>query len=235
MIDVIPGILEKDFGEIERRVRLVSPYVSWVQIDVADNTLVPNETFLDVARFGELAKLVQLEAHLMVAQPEKYIRQLADAGFKRIIAHVEAHDPRLFLEQATYEHVEVGMAIDGPTEFETIEPFLEEIDVVLVMTIEAGFSGQELMPETLDKIKRIRENFPDLPIEVDGGINDKTAKLVKDAGATRLVSTSYLFKDPANIAEAIARLIFERARGMKLPVASVRVWETVNSCAEYRG
>ena len=214
MIDVIPGILEKDWNEIERRIKLVAPHVSWVQIDVADNTLVPNETFLDFTKFealtkqslgGDLSKL-SFEAHLMVDQPEKYIRPLADAGFKRLIAHVEAHDPRLFLEQATYEHVEVGIAIDGPTEFEAIEPFLEEIDVVLVMTIEAGFSGQALMPETLEKMKRIAENFPHLPIEVDGGINDKTARLVKEAGATRLVSTSYLFKDPDHIAESIERL-----------------------------
>ncbi|MBI5619396.1 ribulose-phosphate 3-epimerase [Candidatus Gottesmanbacteria bacterium] len=209
MIDIIPGILEKDFAEIERRIALVAPYVSWVQIDVADNTLVPNETFLD---FGKFAKLVQLdknpslEAHLMVAEPEKYIRPLADAGFKRLIAHVEAHDPRRFLDGAKYESVEVGLAIDGPTDIEQIEPFLEEIDVVLVMTIEAGFSGQALMPETIDKIKKIHENFPDLAVEVDGGINDKTAKLVRDAGATRLVSTSYLFKDPAAIAQAIERL-----------------------------
>ena len=209
MVDIIPGILEKDFSEIERRVKLVAPYVSWVQIDVADNTLVPNETFLGFDQFVQLVQLDKapsLEAHLMVAEPEKYIRPLADSGFKRLIAHVEAHDPRRFLDVAKYESVEVGLAIDGPTDLEQIEPFLEEIDVVLVMTIEAGFSGQALMPETLEKIKQIRENFPNLPIEVDGGINDKTARLVRDAGATRLVSTSYVFNDPAGIAEAIARL-----------------------------
>lgn len=206
MIDVIPGILEKDFAEIERRIRMVTPYVSWVQIDVADNTLVPNETFLQFDQFNQLAKLVQLEAHLMVAEPEKYIRPLADAGFKRLIAHVESHDPRRFLDEATYESVEAGIAIDGSTELEAVEPFLESVDVVLVMTIEAGFSGQQLMPETLEKIKKIHENFPDLAIEVDGGINDKTAKLVRDAGATRLVSTSYLFRDPTQVASAIESL-----------------------------
>lgn len=214
MIDVIPGILEKDSAEIERLIALVAPYVSWVQIDVADNTLVPNETFLQFEEFEVLTKhsgrvdlsKLSFEAHLMVAEPEKYIRPLADAGFKRLIAHVESHDPRRFLDEATYESCEVGIAIDGPTELEQVEPFLESVDVVLVMTIEAGFSGQALMPETIEKIKKIHENFPDLAIEVDGGINDKTAKLVKDAGATRLVSTSYLFKDPTHIAAAIARL-----------------------------
>jgi len=206
MIDVIPSILEKEWGPIEERLKLVADLVRAVQIDVADNTLVPNETFADFAKFTPYAEKLSLEAHLMVANPEKYIKPLADAGFKRLIAHVEAADPRLFLEQAEHEHVEVGMAIDGATEFEQIEPFLEEIDMVLVMTIEAGFSGQSFMVETVEKIKAIHQHFPDLSIEVDGGINDQTAKIAVDAGATRLVSTSFLFKDPAKIAEAIERL-----------------------------
>jgi ribulose-phosphate 3-epimerase len=142
----------------------------------------------------------------MVANPEKYIKPLADAGFKRVIAHVEAHDPRIFLEQAKYEHIEVGIAIDGPTELEQVEPFLDQVDMVLVMTIEAGFSGQEFMIDTVEKIKTIHEHFPDLPIEVDGGINDKSGKIAAEAGATRLVSTSFLFKHPDGIATAIEQL-----------------------------
>lgn len=202
-IDVIPGILEKEWTLIKERLDLVRGLVEWVQIDIADNTLVPNITVLE---FSKLDPAFSFEAHLMVANPEKYIKPLVDAGFKRLIAHVECQDPRLFLEQAKYENVEVGMAIDAATPIETIEPFLEEVDMVLVMTIEAGFSGQEFMSETVEKIKTIHENFPDLPIEVDGGINDKTAKFAKDAGATRLVSTSFLFKDPAQIADAIEQL-----------------------------
>lgn len=206
MIDIIPGILEKEWSSIEEKLHLVSPLVDWVQIDVADNTLVPNETLLDFSHFAHVDKKLSLEAHLMVANPEKYIKALVDNGFTRLIAHVEAQDPRVFLEQATHEEVEVGIAIDGATELEQAEPFLEEVDVVLIMTIEAGFSGQPFMPETAEKIRTIRQNFPDLPIEVDGGINDQTAKIVRDAGATRIVSTSYLFKDPANIAATIEHL-----------------------------
>jgi len=211
MIDVIPGVLEKEWAHIEERLLLVAPHVEWVQVDIADNTLVPNKTLLDFAKFSPTALLRQLshmsfEAHLMVANPEKYIRPLADAGFKRLIAHVEAHDPRVFLEQAKYEHIEVGVAIDGPTEFEQVEPYLDQVDMVLVMTIEAGFSGQEFMVDAVEKIRTIHQNFPDLPIEVDGGINNATAKIAVDAGATRLVSTSYIFKHPDSIAEAIESL-----------------------------
>jgi ribulose-phosphate 3-epimerase len=209
MIDIIPGILQKEWDQIEDRMRIVAPHVDWVQIDIADNTIVPNETLLDFSHFSRLPRELQhlsLEAHCMVAKPELLIKPLVDAGFKRIIAHVECNDPRIFIAQAEYEHVEIGIAIDGPTELDAVEPFLDEVDVVLIMTIEAGFSGQEFMPETVDKIKKIRENFPDLPIEVDGGINDKTAKISRDAGATRLVSTSYLFNNPDGIAEAIDSL-----------------------------
>lgn len=206
MIEVIPGILQKEWEMIEERLRMVTPYAPWVQIDFADNTLVPNTTFMDFAAFKPFAEKHSLEAHLMVAQPEKYINDAADAGFKRLIAHVEAHDPRIFFDQVKYEHVEVGIAIDGPTEFEQVEPYLEEVDFVLVMTIESGFSGQPFLPECVEKIKSIHNYLPDLPIEVDGGINDQTARLVKEAGATRLVVTSYLFNDPANIAAAIEHL-----------------------------
>jgi ribulose-phosphate 3-epimerase len=207
VIDVIPGIgPQTDWKVIEERISQVKSLVEWVQVDFADNTFVPNTTFLDFSPFSRLPPLPHLEAHLMVAQPEKYIKPAADAGFRRIIAHVEAHDPRIFFEQAKFEEVEVGIAIDGPTEFEQVEPYLEEVDFVLVMTVESGFSGQPFLPECVEKIKSIHAYLPDLPIEVDGGITDVTARLVKEAGATRLVSTHYIFSDPVNISHAIESL-----------------------------
>lgn len=207
MVDIIPapGTL-KTFEEIEARLQSLVGLSEWAQIDFADNTLVPNTTPMDFSKFKPYTAKLSLEAHLMVVNPEKYIKAVADAGFKRIIAHVEAHDPRIFFDQVKYEHIEVGIAIDGPTEFEQVEPFLEEADFVLVMTVEAGFSGGTFLPECVEKIKSIHNYLPDLPIEVDGGITDVTARLVKEAGATRLVSTSYVYKDPGDIAGAIERL-----------------------------
>lgn len=207
MTEVIPGIgPQADWKVISDRLNLILPHAGWAQVDFADNTFVPMTTFMDFAAFTPFADKLSLEAHLMVANPEKYIKAAADAGFRRLIAHVEAHDPRLFLDQVKFEDVEVGIAIDGPTEFEQVEPFLEVADFVLVMTVEAGLSGQAFLPECVEKIKTIRNYLPDLPIEVDGGINAATARLVKEAGATRLVATNYIFNDPANIATAIEHL-----------------------------
>lgn len=209
MIELIPapGTL-KEFSEVKERILSVSPYVSWVHIDVADQTLVENETFRDFTLWKDLPENLSFEAHLMVANPEKYIKQLVNVGFKRIIAHVECQDPRRFLDEAQYEEVEVGLALDGPSPLDEIEPFLEEIDVALIMGIEAGFSGQQFQLETVEKIKGLLHAYPETLIEVDGGINDVTGKLVAEAGAQRLAVTSYIFKqnDPDSISQAIQKL-----------------------------
>lgn len=206
MIDVIPSICEQEWDQIERKISLVAPYVEWVQIDIADGSLVPTKTCLEFENFLACSKSVFLEGHLMIAKPESFIRPLVDAGFRRLIAHVEADDPRLFLDAAQFEEVEVGLALDSTTEIELIEPFLDQIDCVLVMTVEAGASGQPLQPETIEKIRMIHEHVADMPIEVEGGINQQTAVIVKEAGAVRLVSSSFLFKDAAKMRKAIDQL-----------------------------
>lgn len=191
MVDIIPAIFENQWSEIEKKISLVSPHVSWAQIDIADGSLVPAQTFLEFGKFVQLDQLVQLEAHLMVAQPEKYIRPLVDAGFKRIIAQVEANDPRLFLDEAEKEGIEAGLAIDGPTPLEHVEPFLENLEVVLVMMAEMGASGLLLQNENIEKIRSIHRSFPDLPIAAEEGITKDTAKVIIDAGATRLVVSDH--------------------------------------------
>jgi len=194
MIDVLPGVLEKELTIIREKIDIVSPIVSWVHVDVADNTLVPNETFRNFEEWKGFPEHLSFEAHLMVANPEKYIRPLVDAGFKRLVAHVECQDPRRFLEDAQYENVEVGLALDGPSAVEDLEPFMDEVDAVLLMGIEAGFSGQPFQVDTIEKIRQLLHSYPEALVEIDGGINESTGKLVVDAGAKRLVTTSYLFQ-----------------------------------------
>lgn len=212
MRDIIPAILESEWEEVAKKIALVSPHVDWVQIDIADGTLSPQKTLTTFDKFVQLGQLVKLakmpsfEAHLMVADPTKYIRPLVDAGFKRLIAQVESTDPRLFLDEAVMESVEVGLAIDGVTPIETIEPFLETLDVVLVMLADAGTKEESVSAENIEKIRSIHSHFSDLPIAVEEGITAETIKVLRDAGATRFVPNDFLFKDGANIAAAIEQL-----------------------------
>jgi ribulose-phosphate 3-epimerase len=210
MVDIIPGINEVDFVRIEQKIALVAQLFPCVQIDIADNTMIEHLTNLEFDKFKVLIEKypkLSFEAHLMVDNPQKYMRALVDAGFKRLIIHVESIDPRLFIDEAHYESVEVGIAIDAPTDFETLEPFLEEVDCVLVMMYDAGPSGQKFQPEQLEKVKTLHTNIPDLPIEVDGGITDSTAKVCVEAGATRLAVTSFFFDQPNVISESLEKLL----------------------------
>lgn len=210
MTDIIPGILEYEWSQIEGKINLVAPYVEWIQIGIADGTFVPMTSLVDfrpLPKFiASLGKPIFLEAHLMVVDPVKYIRPLVDNGFTRLVAHVESQDPREFLAQASFESVDVCLAIDTASEVDQVEPFLEEIDGVVIMTAEAGVEGRSFVPETVEKIMTIHQSFPNLPIEVDGGINQQTAVIAREAGAVRLVSTSYIFGDVAKIALAIDQL-----------------------------
>ncbi|KKS85213.1 MAG: Ribulose-phosphate 3-epimerase [Candidatus Gottesmanbacteria bacterium GW2011_GWA1_43_11] len=207
MIEVIPGILEKNFEAMQQKIDLVKSHVKSIHIDVLDNTLFHNVTYNYWPAYKALTLANFYEAHLMVADPSSYVAPLVENGFRRLIAHAEAESIRDFVTQARAHEVEVGLAFDAGSELELIEPYLEEIDTVLIMTVNAGFSGQTFQPAQLTKIKRIHEEYPNLPISVDGGINKTTAPEAIASGATRLTVTSYLFKEnPDQIEKAIQEL-----------------------------
>ena len=210
-IEVIPGIFEKDFQLIRERAKLVAPFIDWIHIDIADNRLVSNSSFLDPSPFKKLIQETgkKFELHMMIENPVSVSDEWVNAGFQRLLWHMEGikrtSDVRLKTAEIRGRGVEVGLAVDKETPVESVLPYLDDVDCVLIMTIKAGFSGQQFIPEMLDKARVIRERKPGLPIEVDGGINDETARMAVVAGATRLVSTSYIFNS-GNIREAINRL-----------------------------
>lgn len=188
MAQIISSIFEKEISEIEKKLTRINN--ATVQIVLADNTLIPNESFLDIPQFSGMIKRfsdISFEVHLLVASPEKYIKPLVDAGFKRIIIQVECNDPRLFLTESAHETIDVGIAIDGPTEVEQVEPFLEEVDMVQVMTVEVGYPQQPFLPETIEKIKTIHQNFPHLVIAASGNIKPELEQTLIEAGAQKLV------------------------------------------------
>lgn len=207
MLEIIPGVLETEWAKIEEKLGLLQGLVDWVHLDFSDNTLVPVTTFLDLPKFSSVTTgNLAFEAHLLVSRPDKYMRAVADAGFKRVSAPVEAEDVRLFLDQARYESIEVGLSIDLTSELELLEPFLEETDFVVVQSTESEASQQKFQEEALEKVRSIRSHYPDLPIEVVGGLTPETAKLVGESGADRAVSDSFIWKDPAKIADALSQL-----------------------------
>src|SRR3989344_6157398 len=208
MIEVVPSILEKDFAEIEKKIKMLEGLVEWAQIDIADGKLVPNTTFYDPAKYKSLATNIKLEAHMMVSDPVSYIKPLIDSGFKRFYAHIESGQADNFIAECNKHDCQIGLAIDGPTPYEKIQPYLDNIDAVLVMTIDAGFSGKPFRADTLLKIKKIREAFFDLPIATDGAMNDVNAKKAVKEGANIICSNSYIFAaaDPKKSIETLRNL-----------------------------
>ena len=188
---VIPGILEENFAEIEKKLNLIKSFTKKVHIDFIDGKFINNKTFLDPTPFKNFSNELELEAHLMVEEPIDFLEPLARAGFKRIIGQIEKMADQTEFIAKGEGLCDVGLALDGPTPISALNVSLEDLDVLLIMTIRAGFSGEEFNLKFLEKIKEIKEGI--VEIEVDGGINDKTINQAKNIGANCFVSTTYIF------------------------------------------
>lgn len=196
MCDIIPGpgTMFTEFPPIAERIERILPFANAVHIDIVDGKFADNLTFMDPAPFKKYANDILLEVHLMVEEPLQYLKPFANAGFQRFIGHIEKmSDIPEFVAQGQLLG-EVGLAVDGKTPIEAISDISpEDLDVVLVMTINAGFSGQSFMPEYLEKVKKLREKSTTLPIQIDGGVNADTIITAKEAGVTRFVVTSAIY------------------------------------------
>ena len=192
MFEVIPGILEKDWSKIERKIEQVLPFAKSVHIDIIDGVFAPNTTFLDPGPFKKYSSKVFLELHMMVDEPIQYLDPFFRAGFRSFIGHVERmSDQAEFIAKGQLLG-EVGLALDGKTPLENIRVDLADLDNLLVMSIDAGFSHQEFVDEYAKKILSVKDKTW-IPIEIDGGINDKTILEAKSFGAQRFVSNSFIF------------------------------------------
>jgi len=194
MYEIIPGINETEWGEIEKKLELVLPFAKTIHVDLMDGVMVERKTFMDPEPFSKYTDMALFELHMMVDNPLQYLKSFADAGFERFIGHIEMMpDPIEFVAQGQLLGA-VGLAIDGPTDISVLKNLnLNDLDTLLAMTIKAGESGRQFQPELLEKVRKIKELSPYLPIEVDGGINDKTIVDACTAGATRFAVTSHLF------------------------------------------
>jgi len=209
MCDIIPGILEKSWEEVEAKIKLLSPFAKTLHIDVIDGKFVNNLTFLDPTPFAKYKDQFLLEVHLMVEEPVNYLRLFAAAGFKRFLGHVEKMSDQTEFVAEGQLLGEVGLALDGPTPLDAIKISYDDLDTILFYVSDrVGFSGPAMLPERLEKVKAFRAKS-NIPIEVDGGVKDTTIQLAKEAGATRFVATSFISTspDPKSAYEKLAGLV----------------------------
>lgn len=206
MIEVIPTIIAKDFNELQEKVKKVEPYVDWIQLDIMDGQFVDNVTWREPADLKNLETKANLEVHLMVQNPEEVIDEWIQSGVKRIIIHLEStKQPKEVIARVKEAGLGIGLAINPETPIEKVDDFISQLDLVLVMTVQPGRGGQKLIEDTLVKIKRLRSYYPNVNIEVDGGINLETASKVIQAGANLLASGSGIFGSD-NIGETIKKI-----------------------------
>ncbi len=209
-IIVSPSILSADFANLERDIHRVEVSgADWLHVDVMDGHFVPNITIgvPVVASVKKVAK-IPLDVHLMIENPRKYVEPFAHAGADILTFHYEAVKEDEISDLIKYIKsfgMKAGMSIKPKTHADKCFMFLEELDMLLVMTVEPGFGGQMFMADCAEKINQIREKSEDIIIQVDGGINKETAEICKGNGANSLVAGSYIYKSD-NIEKAILSL-----------------------------
>jgi len=199
---VAPSILSADFSKLTDELAIVDPARDWVHCDVMDDHFVPNLTFGPMI-VGAVRKLTRapLDVHLMMERPWMMVEQFREAGADVITVHLEAcRETREVLRQIRATGAKAGLALKPATPYAAIAPYLPDLDILLVMTVEPGFGGQAFMPEMMEKVSaardlRAKKNLS-FVIEVDGGIAEDTARTARAAGADVFVAGHSVFRAP---------------------------------------
>ncbi len=208
MIIISPSVLAADFSRLGEEVNKVyDAGAEYIHLDVMDGIFVPNISF-GAPVIASLRKATKafFDVHLMITEPQRYIKDFVDAGADLITIHYEScENPAEVVKLIKSFGVRACVSVKPATPAEVLFPMLGELDMVLVMTVEPGFGGQKLIPEALDKVKALREyanrNGMNIDIEVDGGVTTENLPLVLSAGANVIVAGSAVFKaaDPAAV------------------------------------
>ena len=212
MVKIAPSFLSADFSILEREIRAVEEAgVEYIHLDVMDGHFVPNITFgpLVVEAIRKKTELV-LDVHLMISEPGKYVQAFADSGADIFTVHTEIEaDIGALLGNIREKGMKSGATVKPGTPIETLFPFLPDLDLALVMSVEPGFGGQSFMPESIPRVSALRDEIHrlgvDTEIEIDGGIGVSNAGDVVEAGCNVLVAGSAAFKD-GRVSENVAAI-----------------------------
>ena len=206
---ISPSILSADFANLEQDIKRVEEAgADWLHVDVMDGHFVPNITIgVPVVKSIKKVANIPLDVHLMIENPEKYIEPFAKAGADILTFHYEAvQDVNGIIDLIKSFGVKAGMSIKPKTNAEDVIQYLNDLDLLLIMTVEPGFGGQSFMSDCADKLPVIKENAHEkLIIQVDGGINAETARICTLKGANSLVAGNYIYNSE-NIQKAIESL-----------------------------
>ena len=202
MIITAPSILSADFSKLGEEIKSVEKAgAEWLHIDVMDGHFVPNIT-IGPPVVRSIRKLTDMffDVHLMIENPDKYVKSFADAGADGITFHIESNaDPMRTIEMIKNVGCKAGISLNPPTPIDRVKDLISHVDLVLVMSVNPGFSGQKFIPDVVQKIewlrKQIDKNSYKTLIEVDGGVNKENGKIAKKAGADVLVAGNFVFKN----------------------------------------
>ena len=212
---VAPSILSADFGHLERDIEMLNESsCDWIHLDVMDGVFVPNISF-GFPVLKPVAKVARkpLDAHLMIVEPEKFIKRFADLGVDYLSVHYETC-PKLRETIAMIRDLGMnpGVVINPDTEVRVLKPFLKDVDYVLIMSVYPGFGGQSFIPHSVDKVKELKalrkEEGADFLIEIDGGINLDNVAMLREAGVDIFVAGNTVFsaEDPKACISRMAEL-----------------------------
>jgi len=197
-IKIAPSILASDFSRLGEEIEsVIDAGADWIHVDVMDGHFAPNITIGPpvVASIRSVCT-VPMDVHLMISEPERYVEDFANAGADIISFHIEASThPHRLIDKIKSLGCKAGIVLNPSTSQDEIEYIIDDVDMVLIMTVNPGFGGQAFIPEMLEKIRMVRAMLSDRDLEVDGGIDDRTAADVIEAGANVLVAGSYIYKN----------------------------------------